>query len=84
MFYYRIPGAEHGRIFSITDKHFPVLFGDGGSTVQELIWRHPRYRMQARTFLARHAGLRRRVLGRGERLRLAHAGQRAPRRAHRR
>jgi hypothetical protein len=74
IFYYRMPGETRGRIFSITDKRFPEIVGDGRSTVEELIWRHPRYRMQARTFLARHAVQRRRVLGAGERLRLAHAG----------
>lgn len=53
IFYYRMPGERSGRIFSITDKHFPVLVGDGVHTVEQLIWRHPRFRMQARTFLAR-------------------------------
>jgi membrane protein DedA with SNARE-associated domain len=72
--YYRMPGDPRGRIFSITDKRFPEIEGDGRSTLEELIWSHPRYRMQARTFLARHAALRRRVLGEGERLRLACAG----------
>jgi membrane protein DedA with SNARE-associated domain len=74
VFYYRLPGAETGRIFSITDKVFPVLVGDGRSTVEELIWRHPRYRMQAGVFLTRHEHQRDRVLGDGERLPLALAG----------
>ena len=29
VFYYRMPGWTRGRIFSITDKHFPVVTGDG-------------------------------------------------------
>ncbi|MGH9750691.1 MAG: carboxylate--amine ligase, partial [Candidatus Polarisedimenticolia bacterium] len=74
IFYYRMPGEARGRIFSITDKVFPVIEGDGVSTLEDLIWRHPRYRMQARTFLTRHAAQRRRVLARGERLPLARAG----------
>ena len=90
IFYYRLPGEPRGRIFSITDKHFPVLIGDGRSTVEELIWRHPRFRMQAHTFLARldsaasgagdaaggNAGkdARTTILSEGEALRLAHAG----------
>lgn len=74
VFYYRLPGEEAGRIFSVTDKVFPVLVGDGRSTLEELVWRHPRYRMQAGTFLARHAADRDRVLLPGERLPLAMAG----------
>jgi membrane protein DedA with SNARE-associated domain len=74
VFYYRLPGEAAGRVFSITDKVFPVLTGDGRSTVEELIWAHPRYRMQARTFLARHADGRARVLEKGERFPLALAG----------
>jgi hypothetical protein len=34
IFYYRLPGEERGRIFSITDKQFPVLLGDGMHTVE--------------------------------------------------
>jgi membrane protein DedA with SNARE-associated domain len=74
IFYYRLPGEANGHIFSITDKVFPVLVGDGRSTLEELIWRDPRYRMQARTFLARHDAERGRVLAAGERSALALAG----------
>jgi membrane protein DedA with SNARE-associated domain len=74
IFYYRLPDEAKGHIFSITDKHFPVLIGDGCLTLEELIWRHPRYRMQARTFLARHNAERDRVLDAGERFPLALAG----------
>jgi membrane protein DedA with SNARE-associated domain len=74
LFYVRIPGESHGRIFSITDKVFPELVGDGKSTLEQLIWSHPRFRMQARTFLERHADARQRVLSRDERFRLAIAG----------
>lgn len=56
IFYVRLPGDAAGRIFSITDKHFAAVHGDGESTVETLIWRHPRYRMQARRFLARMNG----------------------------
>lgn len=77
VFYYRMPGSRHGRIFSITDKQFPVIVGDGRSTIEELIWAHPRYHLQARLFLARHAGIRARVLGPGERFQLAIAGNHA-------
>jgi hypothetical protein len=74
IFYYRVPGEATGRIFSVTDKVFPVLVGDGRSTLEELIWAHPRYRMQASTFLTRHANEAARVLADGERFPLALAG----------
>jgi len=74
VFYYRIPGESRGHIFSITDKIFPQLIGNGRSTLQELIWRHPRFRMQAKILLARHANDTTPVLANGERLRLALAG----------
>jgi hypothetical protein len=74
VFYYRMPGEERGRIFSVTDKVFPVVTGDGRSTIEELIWIHPRFRMQAATFLARHGHEARRVLAPGESLPLALAG----------
>jgi membrane protein DedA with SNARE-associated domain len=74
IFYYRLPGESNGHIFSITDKVFPALVGDSRATLEELIWRHPRYRMQARTFLARHSVERDRVLAAGERFALAVAG----------
>ena len=74
VFYYRMPGSIAGRIFSITDKRFPVIVGDGAATVEELIWAHPRYRLQADTFLARHVDGLDLVLGRGEQLVLGIAG----------
>src|SRR5262249_14113215 len=55
-------------------KQFPFLDGDGVHTIEELIWRHPRYRMQAQTFLLRHAEHAHHILKHGEALRLAMAG----------
>ena len=74
VFYYRLPNHSHGHIFSITDKHFSTLVGDGRHTVEELIWKHPRFFMQARVFLRRHHLIRHRVLTSGEALPLAVAG----------
>ena len=77
IFYYRFPGESSGRIFSITDKHFPVIVGDGHSTIEALIWAHSRYRLQAATFLSRHRRVLARVLAPGERIQLAIAGNHA-------
>ena len=77
IFYYRFPGDARGRILSITDKRFPVIVGDGVSTVRRLIEVHPRYRLQSRLFLARHAARLDAVLATGERMQLAMAGNHA-------
>ncbi|MEM7625184.1 MAG: alpha/beta fold hydrolase [Planctomycetota bacterium] len=74
VFYLRTPGEPHGRIFSITDKHFPELLGDGRHTFEELVWAHPRLRMQAAVFLRRFEGEAARVPAKGEKIRLAEAG----------
>ena len=77
VFYYRCPGEAKGQIFSITDKHFPIVEGDGRSTLRELISRHPRYRLQASLFLARHAHRLEEIPVAGEQVRLAIAGNHA-------
>ena len=74
IFYYRIPGEDRGHIFSITDKVFPTIEGDGKSTLKRLIWNHPRYRMQAARFESRHADIWDQVLPQGQVLRLTRAG----------
>jgi hypothetical protein len=72
--WFRTPGSKSGRVFSVTLKTQPVVVGDGERTLEALILRHPRYRLQAATFLNRHWAQRDRVLARGERLSLAVAG----------
>jgi hypothetical protein len=52
IFYARLPTEGVGRIFSITDKRFASVTGDGHSTVRTLIWRHSRCRAQAAAHLA--------------------------------
>lgn len=74
IFYYRMPSEATGRILSITDKQFPALIGDGASSVESLIWGHPRFRMQAGTFLARMNGQAEAILPADERLPLTIAG----------
>lgn len=63
-----------GEIFSITRKTFAEIEGDGKRTLEELIWDHPRYRMQADIFLKRYEDQTDRVLGAGEKMRLGVAG----------
>jgi membrane protein DedA with SNARE-associated domain len=77
LFYYRMPGWRRGRILCVTDKHFPVVTGDGRSTLEDLIWSHPRYRMQARTFFERLGTSRSHVPAAGEHAPLGIAGNHA-------
>jgi hypothetical protein len=77
VFYARMPGEPRGRILSITDKHFPVVIGDGKSTVRELIDANDRLRLQRSLFLQRHRHLADAVLVRGARFQLALAGNHA-------
>ncbi len=79
----RVPNASTkiddcaGEVISVTRKVFPVIEGDGEQTLEELIWHHPRYRLQAKVFLTRFAGQTDRVLGAGERMPLGVAGNHA-------
>ncbi|MEP6685780.1 MAG: VTT domain-containing protein, partial [Verrucomicrobiota bacterium] len=42
VFYFRFPGQSRGQIFSITEKLFPTIVGDGIQTIGELIRADPR------------------------------------------
>jgi membrane protein DedA with SNARE-associated domain len=53
VFYVRLPSEDQGHVVSITDKRFPVVTGDGRSTLAGLVESHERYRLQARVFRAR-------------------------------
>ena len=74
VFYVRMPGAARGSIFSVTDKIFPCVKGDGAATLEELIRSHPRLHVQASVFLERLGTRRKTVPARGEEVRLALAG----------
>ena len=74
VFYYRFPNEERGHIFAITEKVFPILTGDGKSTIEELVWRDARARFMAGTYLQRLNGRRNQVLATGEMLKLVEAG----------
>lgn len=67
-------GAMRAEIFAITRKTFPVITGDGEHTLEQLIWKHPRFSLQAKVFLRRHADKVDLVLGKGEQMRIAEAG----------
>lgn len=77
IFYYRFPGQARGRIFSINRKLFPVLVGDGRSSLDDLLRADPRLRLQLPVFRQRLAGRLDEVLAAGTELPLAVAGNHA-------
>jgi hypothetical protein len=53
VFYYRHPGDAEGRIFSITEKCFPYVVGDGASTIGDLILQNDRAVCLEQVYLSR-------------------------------
>lgn len=74
IFYVREPRSEHGFVFSITDKRFPFVIGDGRSRLGDLILADPRARLIASTYFARHRASLDDVPQAGVRLQLAECG----------
>jgi membrane protein DedA with SNARE-associated domain len=77
IFYYRFPHETRGHIFAITEKIFPVITGDGRSTISDLVWNDPRARFMAGKYLPRLGRYQDEVLPSGETLRLVEAGNHA-------
>ncbi|MBI5385616.1 MAG: VTT domain-containing protein [Verrucomicrobia bacterium] len=75
--YYRFPDEPHGNIFAITEKVFPILTGDGHSSIRELVWSDPRARFMAAKYLGRLNGREDAVLSVGASLKLVEAGNHA-------
>jgi len=77
IFYYRFPHEARGHIFAITEKIFPVLTGDGSSTVAELLQKDPRAKLIAQTYLKRFGARANEVLAPGETFKLVESGNHA-------
>ena len=54
VFYYRRPSEPHGHIFSVTEKQFPAVVGDGRRTLEQLILHDDRAVCAARLYCDRH------------------------------
>jgi hypothetical protein len=74
VFYVRVPGEASGRIVSLTLKYFPYVYGDGRSTLRELILADPRAGCVPHLYLPRHTARLDDIPERGEPIRLAFAG----------
>ncbi|MEM9160910.1 MAG: VTT domain-containing protein, partial [Verrucomicrobiota bacterium] len=74
IFYYRLPHEEHGAIYSITDKRFTAVMGDGEADLETLILRDERAVCMAEYFLEAHADRLSEVPSDGENIVLADLG----------
>ena len=68
IFYYRFPDEDKGRIFSITAKRFPTVWGDGERTLERLILDDDRAVCIAPVYLDLHRDELFRVPSKGERV----------------
>ena len=74
VFYYRYPGEERGRVFSVTEKRMPMLTGDGKRTLEELILADDRAVCMAGFYERRNAQRIHEVPGAGEDVQLVEIG----------
>ncbi|MBK9315450.1 MAG: alpha/beta fold hydrolase [Acidobacteria bacterium] len=74
IFYYRYPDEVAGRILAVTEKRFPVVIGDGQSTLEELILNDDRAVCMARFHLNRHSDRLMERIPAGEHLPLVEVG----------
>jgi hypothetical protein len=74
VFYYRYPGRERGRVFSVTEKRMPVLIGNGKLTLEELILSDDRAVCMSDFYLRKNSARLQEVPAAGERVQLVEIG----------
>ena len=74
VFYYRYPGSERGRVFSVTEKRMPVLLGDGERTLEELILADDRAVCMSDFYVRKNSERIQEVPAAGERVQLVEIG----------
>ena len=74
VFYSRYPGAARGRVFSVTEKHMPVLIGDGTHTLEELVLADDRAVCMSDFYLRKNSERAQHVPAAGERVQLVEIG----------
>lgn len=74
VFYYRHPGDERGRVFSVTEKRMPVVLGDGRRTLEELILADDRAVCMSDFYLRKNLDRCQHVPAPGERVQLVEIG----------
>ena len=74
VFYYRYPGSQRGRVFSVTEKKMPVVLGDGERTLEELILADDHAVCMSNFYLRKNAKRTHDVPAAGERVQLVEIG----------
>jgi membrane protein DedA with SNARE-associated domain len=74
LFYVRKPSEQKGSIFSVTDKKFPTITGDGKTKLGDLILKDKRARIIAPVYFERHRAELDRILDNGKIFFLADCG----------
>jgi hypothetical protein len=74
VFYYRYPNHQTGTISGFIQKELLEVFGDGKSTLWELILAHPRAKYRLEEMKHRHEHRLDRVLNKGQHFYLSYAG----------
>ena len=74
VFYMRYPEQDTSEIYSITEKTFPVVYGDGSSTLEQLLMQNPRTHYMAEYLLNLHADKLEHVLNDGEAFKVVEIG----------
>ena len=74
VFYMRYPKEERSLVYSITEKTFPVVVGDGKSTLEELLMNNSRTHYMAEFLLDLHKDKLTKVFHKGERFKVVEIG----------
>jgi hypothetical protein len=74
VFYYRHPAEAKGTISGLIQKELLEVYGDGQSTLWQLILQHPRARYRLEEMKLRHEHRLERVLPKGQHFYLSYAG----------
>lgn len=74
VFYFRYPGDDSGRIFSVTSKIMPEVTGDGVHTLEELILRDRRAVCMSEQYFNHHLNDLGRIPAEGESIKLVEIG----------
>lgn len=73
VFYYRMPDAAQGTITGFVKKEFLEVFGDGKSTLEQLMDNYPRIQFKISEFKSKHASKLKEVIPDGQRYLLSYA-----------
>ena len=74
IFYIKIPDLKNEFIFSITNKKFPFIIGDGKTKIGDLILNDPRAKIIAPTYFSRHETSLDLILNLDEKFQLSECG----------